>query len=103
MINHIVLFKLKKDTSKEKTSSLLESFLDIKDKIPWILSITGGTDISIEEKSKGYNMAFLVTFKTIEDRDNYLPHIKHQTLVEKHILPIIEDVLVFDYEFSPSK
>jgi hypothetical protein len=100
MIHHIVLFKFKKDISKENIDLLYENFLKLKDEIPWIVSITWGIDISIEEKAKWYNIAFLLIFENKKDRDDYLPHPKHQSLVEKYILPIIEDVLVFDYENS---
>jgi len=98
MIHHIVLFKFKKNTSKKNIDLLYENFLKLKDEIPWIISITWGGDISIEEKSKWYDMAFLVIFRNIQDRNNYLPDFRHQTIVKKYINPIIEDVLVFDYE-----
>ena len=98
MIKHIVLFKFKKNIGEETVTSFRDSFFGIKNSIPGIISITGGLNISIEGKSKGYNIAFVLTFRDIKDRDNYLPHIKHQQFIEKHINPLIEDVLVFDYE-----
>ncbi len=100
MINHIVLFKFKKNVSKKIIDSLRNHFLNIKNDIPEIVSITGGRDVSVEGRNKGYDIVFIITFKSITDRDNYLPHVKHQRLVEKYINPIAEDILVFDYEIK---
>ncbi len=98
MVNHIVLFKLKKGTLDSDKNNLYNEFLDLKNSIPGIVSISGGDNISTEGLSRDYSLAFSLVFKNIDYRDKYLPHIKHKKLVDKYIKPIVEDVLVFDYK-----
>lgn len=97
MIIHIVLFRIKEQITKEQIQSFYGNLYKIKEKIPGISSISGGKNISLEEKSKGFEEGFVIEFKNKEARDNYLSHEEHKKLIENYIKPIIKDVLVFDY------
>ena len=97
MITHIVLFKIKEQATKEQIKSFYENLYKIKEKIPGIVSISGGKNTSPEERDKGFTEGFIMTFKNKESRDNYLPHEEHQNIIKNYIEPIIDDVLVFDY------
>jgi len=98
MLDHIVLFKLRDGIEKEAVEELHSEFLGLEDKIPGIVSITGGTDVSTEGKNQGYTLGFVVRFEDANARDKYLPHPAHRCFVEKHVRPIIRDALVLDYE-----
>jgi hypothetical protein len=52
--------------------------------------------MSVEKLTEGYTHCFLVTFKTVQDRDIYLPHPEHQAFGAK-LKPILDKVLVIDY------
>ena len=65
-------------------------------KIDAIHDFEWGTDVSVENKSQGFTHAFLVTFRSKEARDKYLPHPAHQEFV-KLVGPRLEDAFVVDY------
>lgn len=97
MINHIVLFKLRDGVTETQLKECLNAIKELKEKISGIIDVSGGFDNSPEHKNNGYNWGFQVKFKDKESRDNYVPHPEHQKVIQEYIVPIIEDVLVFDY------
>ncbi len=98
MINHIVLFKLKEDVKEEQLKECLDAIKNLKGKISGIVEISGGFDNSPEHKNNGFTWGFVVKFEDEKSRDNYVPHTEHQKVVEKYVLPIIEEGLIFDYK-----
>ena len=98
MIQHIVLLKLKPDVTAEQKAALLDGLIALKDKISGIESVSGGDDNSPEGKQHGFNWGFVMTFADADARDAYLPHPDHKALGQQLLRPIVDDVLVFDYE-----
>ena len=98
MLTHIVLLKLKEDVKKEAIDNLYSRLPSLKEEIEGIVSISGGTNISPEKKDQGYSEGFVIVFEDNKARDDYLPHLSHQKFIEDCIAPIVDDVLVFDYE-----
>jgi len=98
MLNRMLLFKLKPGTSKEQVESLRKNLTGLKNEIPGIISVSGGANTSPEGKEKGFTEGFVIEFSDSKSRDEYIPHPAHKRVVENHIIPIIDDVLVFDYE-----
>lgn len=98
MINHIVLFKFKDDTTDEQIKDFYKGIIDLENRIYGITSIRFGENNSPENKSKGFSHGFVMQFKDSSCRDIYLWHPEHRRVVDDYILPIKEDVLVFDYE-----
>jgi len=100
MINHIILFKIKKDVEKVLVELMEANFLGLKEKIPEIKKISGGKNISLEEKDKGYTKGYSLIFNNEEDVKNYVNSSEHSDFVNNFIRPITEDVIVFDYEIK---
>ena len=98
MVQHVVLLKLKEATTKEQTSAVLDGLKGLQGKLPGIVSVTGGDNNSPEGKSHGYEWGFVITFEDLAARDTYLPHPEHKAVSAETIRPIVDDVLVFDYE-----
>ncbi len=98
MQEHIVLLKLKPKTNKIRLERLCRNMHLLKEKIPGILSITLGKNNSPEGQNRGFDYGFIVRFENSAARDNYLIHAEHQKISKEHVLPIIDDFLVFDYE-----
>jgi hypothetical protein len=96
LLRHVVLFKFKKDADEGKVQEVVKAFGKLPDQIDQIHQYEWGKNNSPEQRSKGFTHCFLVTFKSQEDLDAYLPHPAHQEFV-KLIGPVIEDVLVVDY------
>ena len=98
MIEHIVLLKLKPDTSETQIQTLTGELLKIADEIPGIETISAGMNNSPEGKNHDYTYGFIVRFTDAAARDAYLPHPVHRRLAGEYLRPIVDDVLVFDYE-----
>ena len=98
MIQHIVLLKLKSGTTPDQTQAVLDALRKLKSKIAGIVSVTGGDNNSPEGKSQGFGWGFTITFQDTASRDAYLPHPDHKVVSAETIRPIVEDVLVFDYD-----
>ncbi len=98
MIQHIVLLKLKPYATAEQKAALLDGLIALKDTISGIESVSGGDDNSPEGKQHGFTWGFVMTFADADARDAYLPHPDHKVLGQQLLRPIVDDVLVFDYE-----
>jgi hypothetical protein len=95
-VRHVVLFKFKAGATPEQIKSVEDAFRALPTKIPGIVSLEWGTNISPENKSQGFTHCFLLTFKDAQDRDAYLPHPAHKAF-GKSLRPILDQVLVFDF------
>ena len=73
-----------------------EALKGLQKAIPGILEITVGTNFS--ERSQGFTHGLLVRFQDRAALDTYIPHPAHEDARKNYILPIVEDVLVVDYE-----
>ncbi len=96
VLRHVVLFKFKAGTPAQEIDKVVASFVDLKSKIPQIVSLEWGINNSPEMLDKGFTHCFFLTFRSEEDRDTYLPHPDHKAFGEV-LGPILEDVLVVDY------
>jgi hypothetical protein len=98
MIEHIVLLKLKPNTTEQQVQTLTNELLKMAAQIPGIEHISAGMNNSPEGKNHGYTYGFIVRFTDAAARDAYLPHPVHRQVATQYLRPIAEDVLVFDYE-----
>ena len=96
VLRHVVLFKFKADATEEQIKSVTDAFSALPKKIDAISDFEWGTDVSVENRAKGFTHCFLVTFASEKKRAEYLPHAAHGEFV-KLALPLVEDVLVVDY------
>ena len=99
MIEHIVLLKLKEGVGEDKAKALIDGLNELKKAIPGMLDVSGGYNNSPEGKSSGFNYGFIVKFKDSASRDVYVPHPEHVKLAQTLVRPIVDDVIVFDYEY----
>ncbi|KUO97149.1 Dabb family protein [Ferroacidibacillus organovorans] len=95
MIEHVVLLAWKEDTPRTEQERLLRELLALKEKIPGILSVSGGANFSA--RSQGYHHGFIVTFKDRASLDAYGPHAEHQRVVAQ-LQPVLQSILVLDFE-----
>ena len=94
---HVVCFKFKEGTTPEQIKKLETEFAALKGKIETIIDFEWGTNVSPENRAKGFTHCFIVTFKDQAGLDVYLPHKAHQAFVKDFAKPILEDVFVIDY------
>lgn len=96
VVQHIVLFKFKPETTPEKLKEILSAFEALPSKIKQIKGFQWGTNNSPETHAHGLTHAFILTFDSEKDRDAYLPHPAHKefgTIVG----PWLADVTVVDF------
>lgn len=100
MINHVVLFKLKKyDSESEKQnviSSIEDALLGLSGKIAELKYIEVG--INYELTTKSYDICLVSHFETVEQLDAYRIHPEHLKVAELIGLHVVERAAV-DYEF----
>ncbi|MEM6840606.1 MAG: Dabb family protein [Bacteroidota bacterium] len=97
-VRHVVVFKYKADASKADIQKVTDSFRDLQNKIPGIVSFEHGINNSPEGLNKGFTHVYLLTFENAEARDTYLPHPNHKefgNLLSE--LGVLEEVFVVDY------
>ncbi len=97
-VRHVVVFKYKADASKADIQKVTDSFRDLQNKIPGIVSFEHGINNSPEGLNKGFTHVYLLTFEDAEARDTYLPHPDHKkfgSLLDE--LGVLEEVFVVDY------
>ncbi len=99
-IHHVVCFKFKTTATPQDIKQVEQAFAALQEKIPGIESLKWGTNVSKEQRNKGFTHCFILTFKSEKERDIYLEHPEHKafgTLVG----PLVDDVFVID--FLPQK
>jgi 6-phosphogluconolactonase (cycloisomerase 2 family) len=96
VLRHIVNLKYKAEATKAQIDEAVQTFLNLKNKIPDIANIEWGINDSTEGASKGFTHTFTLTFNNEHGREIYLFHKAHLNLVKK-VGPIIDDVFVMDY------
>ncbi|HRR26173.1 MAG TPA: Dabb family protein [Acidobacteriota bacterium] len=95
-LRHVVAFKFKDSATPRQIDEIVAAFRDLENKIPEIVTLEAGTNVSPEGLHKGFTHCFIVTFHTSADRDLYLDHPAHKAFGQV-LQPILEDVFVIDF------
>jgi hypothetical protein len=96
VLYHVVSLKFKPQATPEQIKAIEKAFSELKTKVPGILALNGGTDISPEKKAKGFTHCYVVTFASEKDRDAYAVHPAHKAFGAM-LGPVIADVMVIDF------
>ncbi len=103
LLRHAVFFSFKDDSSPEDIQSVIDAFAALPGKIDAIEDFEWGINNSPEGKDDGFTHCFLLSFKTAEDRDAYIPHPAHKGDFADVLRPHMKDVFVVDYWGTPGK
>lgn len=95
-LRHIVCFKFNDEATPEKVAMVEQAFAELPKKIDTIQGLEWGTNVSKEGKDKGFTHCFVLTFKSQEDLDAYLPHPAHREFGSK-LAGLVADVFVIDF------
>ena len=90
--------KFKPDASDVQIQTVFDMLESLKkdDKIPGLLSYSGGKYSSPEGLNKDYTHAFTMIFHDEGSRNDYFPHHEH-IKVKDVIISLVYDVIAFDY------
>lgn len=95
-LRHVVAFKFKEGVTKDQIKQVEDAFRNLKKKISQIAGYEWGLNNSPENRNRGCTHGFILTFKTEQDRDAYLPHPAHKEF-GKLVGPLLDDVFVIDF------
>jgi hypothetical protein len=95
-LRHLVILKLKADATPEQIKNVEDAFRDLKNKIPQVISLEWGTNVSTEQRNKGFTHCFLLSFKNEDDLKTYIAHPAHKAFGSV-LKPVKDDVFVLDF------
>ncbi|KAK4211505.1 hypothetical protein QBC37DRAFT_290100 [Rhypophila decipiens] len=103
-ITHIVLLGIKSDTKPDDVKTAITRFIALKDDClhptaqqPYITSIKGGEDNSIEGLHGGITHAFVVEFASAEDRLYYIHRDPAHRAFIQFVGGLIDKLIVVDF------
>jgi hypothetical protein len=99
-VHHVVCFKFKSSATPQDIKQVEQAFSALQQKVTGIESLKWGTNVSKEQRNKGFTHCFVLTFKTEKERDAYLEHPEHKAF-GKLVGPFVDDLFVID--FVPQK
>src|ERR1019366_7654115 len=99
-LQHMVCFKFKTTASAQDIKQVEEAFQALKQKIPQVVTLEWGTNVSKEKRDKGFTHCFVLSFKSEQDRDAYIEHPEHKAF-GKIVGPVLDDVFVIDFWSKP--
>jgi len=97
VVEHLVILKFKEDATQEQVDAFLENAKSLRDKFEGVVDLSVGANFT--DRSQGYTHGVCVRFRDRADLEHYLPHPDHVAVVENYIKPILDDLIVIDYEF----
>jgi hypothetical protein len=95
-LEHVVCFKFKSTASPQDISKVEQAFQALKQQISQITALEWGTNVSKEQRDKGFTHCFILTFKSEKDRDTYIEHPQHKAFGNL-VGPVLDDVFVIDF------
>ena len=93
----MVLMKIRSDVPQSEIDDIFAALEGLKNKIPGLVSYSGGPYSSPEGLNKGFSHGFSMDFETESQRDAYFPHANHE-IVKEMIIARVDDVIAFDYK-----
>ncbi|KAK3901768.1 stress responsive A/B barrel domain-containing protein [Staphylotrichum tortipilum] len=103
-VTHLVMFQFKPGADHAAVDAACEEMLGLKDlclspnsQYPYITSITGGKDNSLEGLQGGLTHAFVVQFANPDDRNYYVEKDPAYRAFKETIDPLVEKVTVLDF------
>jgi len=100
MIHHLVLFKLKPETSEETVEMMMRETRMQLLKIPSVLRVQCGKRV---EEGNPWQFFLSVDVDSMDHLESYASHPIHIKFVEKIIRPHVVERLALDYEMDPGK
>lgn len=96
VVKHVVCIKFKPGTKADEIKKVEEAFRGLKDKIKEVISLEWGTNVSKENRDKGFTHCFVLAFLDEKDVTAYINHADHKAFVGL-LGPSLDDVFVIDF------
>lgn len=100
LVRHVVCLKFKESTTREDIKKVEEAFRALKAKISeHVLALEWGTNVSKENRDKGFTHCFFLTFADEKEISAYAVHPDHKAFGAM-LMPLVDDVFVIDYHIK---
>ncbi|WP_323839932.1 Dabb family protein [Photorhabdus africana] len=86
MIRHILLLKFTSEIKQQQLTTIRDTAISMQHQIKSISSIEWGSNVSSENKNKGFTHAITMTFDDHKAIANYFPHPVHEKLKDNAII-----------------
>ena len=96
MLRHIVLFRFKPDTSQAARTAMADGLAELPSRIPQIRAWSQGRNVV--QSDRNYDFALVADFDSLADMKIYQAHRDHQAVVAELILPVVESLVVADFD-----
>eukprot|EP00746_Dinoflagellata_sp_MGD_P004443 gnl/MRDRNA2_/MRDRNA2_108571_c0_seq1.p1 gnl/MRDRNA2_/MRDRNA2_108571_c0~~gnl/MRDRNA2_/MRDRNA2_108571_c0_seq1.p1 ORF type:complete len:106 (+),score=21.78 gnl/MRDRNA2_/MRDRNA2_108571_c0_seq1:48-365(+) len=96
-VQHVVYFKWKEGTSKDRIENAMKALRSMKSTVPVVQELVVGETFK-HERAKGYTHCLIATLANKEDLPVYAEHPAHKEVGTTAVAPILEDVIVLDFE-----
>jgi len=80
LIRHCVFVKFRPSVSAADRSAIYADLAALQDRIPGMLRVSAGRNVSPEGLGRGFEEGFLVDFTDASARDAYLDHPDHKAI-----------------------
>ena len=97
MLKHIVLMEFRPDAPEGAIDDIIESLKALPATIPEIRSLEVGTNVV--ESPRNLDLGLIVEFAGRAELDRYAIHPDHHRVVHEKIQPIVEKLVVVDFNF----
>ena len=101
MILHCVFLRFRPDVSERDKLGLYAGIAALKDRVPGMLDVQAGPNVSPEGLDKGFSEGFVVTFVDAAARDRYLADEEHGKVGARIVAATeggVDGVFVFDLQ-----
>jgi hypothetical protein len=95
VIEHVVLLAVRPGADAEP---MLTALRELAETIPGIVSLSAGTNIT--ERGKQFTHGLSLRLESRAALDRYIAHPRHVAVVEEQIKPIIDDIVVLDWDVT---
>ena len=101
MIRHCVFLHFKPEIPRAEPKAIYDAVSALESRIPGMIGVDVGINVSPEALDKGYSEGFIVNFETLAARDTYLAdpeHAKVGSCIVDATQGGIAGVFVYDHE-----
>jgi len=95
MIEHIVLFNVKPETSQGKVDELIRKTKTTLSKIPTVKDLWISKSLKPDAR---YRYTFAMRFTDEKALQEYLDHPDHRRYAKEALIPLTSEIVSFDYE-----
>ena len=96
MLKHIVVFEFMSDAPADTAANVMQALRALPAAIPEIVSLDAGENVVKSERN--FDLGLIVEFKNRAALDTYIAHPAHVAAVENAIKPLLERLVVVDFE-----